>query len=117
MINRHMMRRKMELGVADAAAMSSLQGPEVKGLARVFAVALVLSTLFSTGCSRTFWRRQADLDAYALLRKRRRTRTGGCRTTPSRSIRGRACTIRYAIDCSPTAARRSDRASIHALRR
>jgi hypothetical protein len=60
----------MELGVAEAAAKSSLQGPEFKGLARVFAVALVLCTLFSTGCSRTFWRRQADIDAYALVREK-----------------------------------------------
>ena len=42
--------------------------------------------------------------------KRRRIRTGGCRTTRSRSIRGRACTIRTrstARRCRPTIRRRT----------
>jgi DNA-binding MarR family transcriptional regulator len=39
----------------------------VRGVA---AAAILLCALFSTGCSRTFWRRQADLDAYALIREK-----------------------------------------------
>jgi hypothetical protein len=31
---------------------------------------LVVAALASTGCTRTFWRRQADLDAYSLVREK-----------------------------------------------
>src|SRR5262245_10707564 len=34
------------------------------------AMLLVVCAFISTGCSRTFWRRQADIDAYALIREK-----------------------------------------------
>ncbi len=90
--------------LADAAGRREGEsGPiaAVLRIARVAAVLLVMCSLLSTGCSRTFWRRQADLDAYALIREKA---THPHWRLPNYSIsvdpRSRMYDP-YAIDCSP----------------
>src|SRR5262245_9139850 len=65
------------------------------------AMLLVVCAFISTGCSRTFWRRQADIDAYALIREKA---THPHWRLPNFTIsvdpRSRMYDP-YAIDCSP----------------
>jgi DNA-binding MarR family transcriptional regulator len=46
------------------------QGSGVGQIARAAAAVLLVCVLISSGCSRTFWRRQADIDAYGLVREK-----------------------------------------------
>jgi hypothetical protein len=39
-------------------------------LRNLWVLAMIIVAFHSTGCSRTFWRRQADMDAYALVREK-----------------------------------------------
>ncbi|HEY2413693.1 MAG TPA: TolC family protein [Pirellulaceae bacterium] len=56
--------RSQRKGSADGGpARAALAGPTLLGL-------ILVAILASTGCTRTFWRRQADLDAYSLVREK-----------------------------------------------
>jgi hypothetical protein len=46
------------------------RAPAAQGVCGLLAAAVVLAVSFSTGCSRTFYRRQADIDAYSLVREK-----------------------------------------------
>jgi DNA-binding MarR family transcriptional regulator len=91
--------------LAEAAGQKSEFGGQKSEIGRVVRVAaaavVMLCALFSTGCSRSFWRRQADMDAYALVREKA--------THPHWRLPNYTISIDprsrmydpYAIDCSP----------------
>lgn len=96
--------------LAEAAGKAGIENREsgagskiaaVKRVGKVAAAVLTMCALLSTGCTRTFWRRQADLDAYALIREKA---THPHWRLPNYTIavdpRSRMYDP-YAIDCSP----------------
>ncbi len=55
----------------EAVRESHMNKPKSKSLLLTLRLGVVvLAALASTGCTRTFWRRQADIDAYALVREK-----------------------------------------------
>jgi hypothetical protein len=59
----------IQVAVRGCLSVTGKPGPKAASLMLRVGV-LLLAALASTGCTRTFWRRQADIDAYALVREK-----------------------------------------------
>src|SRR5689334_8221268 len=98
-MNHHSIEQPSLTGSQEAAVRSRESAMRTRALALM--IAAMLCGVASSGCSRTFWRRQADIDAYALVREKA---THPHWRLPNYTIavdpRSRMYDA-YAIDCSP----------------